>query len=117
VLSRLLLPWRGLNAVDVSEGFRGAVSRYVGMLCAFAGQFDDAQLHFEHALAMNQRMGARPWLARTQSDYAQMLRARNGSGDEDRAVQLRAAALATYRELGMENETAISGVPAGSMKR
>ena len=102
VLHRLLLPWRTLNAVDVSEGFRGAVSRYLAMLDARLGRYDDAQLQFEAALAMNERMGARPWLAHTQYDYAQMLLARDRPGDHERAQELLGAALATYRELGME---------------
>ncbi len=47
---------------------------------------------------MNERMGARPWLARTQRDYGQVLLDR---GDSARAAQLLAAAEATYAELGM----------------
>ena len=51
---------------------------------------------------MNERMGARPWLAHTQHDHARMLDARGGPRSQAgrRAV---AAALATYRELGMES--------------
>jgi len=50
---------------------------------------------------MNERMGARPWLAQTQEDYAGMLLARGDPGDRDRAQELLDQALATYRELGM----------------
>jgi hypothetical protein len=59
---------------------------------------------------MNTRMGARPWLAHTQDDYARMLLARAGPGDRERAQELLDAALATYRELGMERARA-SGRP------
>jgi hypothetical protein len=45
---------------------------------------------------MNERMGFRPWLARTQQDYAGMLR-RHG---DERATALETAALAIYEELG-----------------
>jgi len=69
-------------------------------------RFDDAQRHFEDALAMNERMGARPWLAHTQNDYARMLLARDGPGDRERAHDLLERALATYRELGMETYAA-----------
>jgi hypothetical protein len=47
-------------------------------------------------------MDARPWLAHTESDYARMLRARNGQGDSVRAQELLETALRTYRELGMD---------------
>jgi tetratricopeptide (TPR) repeat protein len=96
-LYRKLLPWNALNVADVAEGCRGAVSRYLGLLAATLGRWADANDHFEHALAMNERMGFRPWLARTQDDFARMLRLH---GDDDRAAALEAAARATYEELG-----------------
>ena len=73
-LYRLLLPWAAFNAVDVAEGIRGSVARYLGLLVTELGLPGDAELHFEEALAQNQQMRARPWLAATQRDYAQMLR-------------------------------------------
>jgi hypothetical protein len=48
---------------------------------------------------MNQRMGARPWTARTQHDYARLLFARNKADESHRARELLDQALATYREL------------------
>ena len=54
---------------------------------------------FEAALAMNQAMGALPWTARTQHDYAQLLLARDTAGNGRRARELLGAARATYREL------------------
>ena len=69
VLYRLLLPWSGCNAADHAEGIRGAVSRYLGLLAPLAGREEDAERHFEEALDMNARMGARPWLERTRHDY------------------------------------------------
>jgi tetratricopeptide (TPR) repeat protein len=102
VLYRLLLPWRAMNAVDVGEGFRGAVARYLGILAAMLGRTDDAQRHFEDALATNAAMGVRPWLAHTQQDYARMLFSRGAPGDRERSQGLLDAALAIYRDLGME---------------
>ena len=102
VLHGLLLPWAALNVVDQSEGIRGSVSRYLGLLATTLGRFEEAHSHFEDALAMNERMGARPWLAQTQEGYARMLVARGGPGDGERADELLGEALATYRELGME---------------
>jgi predicted ATPase len=106
VLYGLLIPWEAFNAVDLSEGFRGAVSRYLGILAATMGRCDDAQRHFEDALAMNERMGARPWLAYTQNDYARMLIARNRPGDHESAHELLHMALTTYRALGMDPHAA-----------
>jgi hypothetical protein len=59
---------------------------------------------------MNARMGARPWLAHTQRDYARMLVARNAPGDGQKAQALLSEALTTYGELGME--TAAEGASA-----
>ena len=98
VIYRLLLPWAALNAADHPEGIRGAVARYLGLLAASSSDWATAESHFEAAVAMNERMGARPWLARTQRDYGQVLLDR---GDSARAAQLLAAAEATYAELGM----------------
>jgi hypothetical protein len=48
---------------------------------------------------MNERLGARPWVARTQVDLGRLLAS---DGDGDRAVALFQQALATAEELGME---------------
>ena len=109
VLYGLLVPWSAFNAADHPEGIRGSVSRYLGMLAATLERWDDAAGHFEDALAMNERMGARPWLAHTQHDYARMLLARDGPGDRERAQELLDQALATYRDLGMESYAASAG--------
>jgi tetratricopeptide (TPR) repeat protein len=105
-LYRLLGPWAPLNVVDMGEGIRGAVARYLGLLAATMRQWADAARHFEDALAMNERMGARGWLAHTQADYARMLLARNSPGDPDRARELVEQAVSTYRELGMDSYVA-----------
>jgi tetratricopeptide (TPR) repeat protein len=97
----LLEPWAALNAADPGEGMRGSVARYLGLLATSLGRFDEAERHFDAGLAMNEHMGARPWLAHTQFDYARMLLAREAAGDHERALSLAASALATYRELGM----------------
>ena len=69
-------------------------------------RWSDAEPHFEDALELNERMGARPWLAHTQHDYAEMLLARDEAADRDRADGLLESAIATYRELGMETYAA-----------
>jgi DNA-binding SARP family transcriptional activator/tetratricopeptide (TPR) repeat protein len=101
ILYRLLLPYATFNAVDTAEGMRGSVSRYLGLLATTMSRWDEATNHFENALAMNERMGARPWLAHAQHDYARMLLARDGSGDRNQALELLAGCAETCRELGM----------------
>jgi tetratricopeptide (TPR) repeat protein len=104
VLYELLAPWAALNVADQAEGIRGSLSRYLGMLAATTKRWEQAERRFQDAIAMNTRMGARPWLAHTQYDFAQMLHARDGRGDRERAHALLDAAVATYRELGMESD-------------
>jgi tetratricopeptide (TPR) repeat protein len=101
-LYRILSPFAGRNVVvSNSAACYGAVSRYLGALATVLERWDDAVRHFEDALAMNSRMGARPWLAHTQEHYAAMLLARRDSGDRDKVAALLGAALVTSRELGM----------------
>ena len=70
------------------------------------GLLKQAATHFNDALAMNDIMGARPWLAHTQHDYARTLLARHGPGDHERAQELLNQALSSYRELGMKSHAA-----------
>ena len=106
VLYRLFLPWATFNVADIAEGMRGSVSRYLGILATTKGHWRSAAEHFEDALEMNERMGTRPWLARTQHDYGRMLLARDAPGDKEKAQLLLSQALMTYRELGMQTGTA-----------
>jgi tetratricopeptide (TPR) repeat protein len=93
-----LAPWTELNAADQAEGSRGSIARNLGQLATALRRWDEAADHFDTALAMNERMGYRPWLARTQDDYARLLRLR---ADDEKAAALEAAALHTYDELGI----------------
>jgi tetratricopeptide (TPR) repeat protein len=97
-LYELLLPWAGMNAIDQCEGTRGSVARYLGIAARVLGRWDEAEAHFTAAVAMNERMDAPTWRARSEEDHARMLLAR---GDEERGRPLLDRALATYRELGM----------------
>jgi DNA-binding SARP family transcriptional activator len=99
MLSALLEPWGALCAADVGEGFRGSVSRDLGLLAATTENFDAASTYFADALAANERMGARPWLAHTQRDYGKLLLRRGGT--TARAREFLDRALATYLDLGM----------------
>jgi hypothetical protein len=110
VLYRLLSPYAACNACDYAEGTRGSMARYLGRLAVLLGRADDAARHFDVALDLNARMGARPWLAHTRHDYAQFLAARGEAGDAERARELAAEAVAGYRELGMDGWAAAVSV-------
>ena len=103
-LYELLLPYASLNAVAVPELALDSTSRPLGVLATLLGRFEDAARHFEEALRMNERMGARPWLAHTQEEYARMLLGRASRGDRERAEELLSRAHAAYRELGMQSD-------------
>ena len=108
VLYEQLAPYAHLNPLASGEIAAGSVARYLGMLASTAGRWNDAARHFDDALEVNERMGARPWLAHTQEDYASMLIARNAHGDNERSRKLLELAFATYDELGMHKLTASS---------
>ena len=92
--------------VDPHEFGTGAAARSLGLAASALGRFGDGERHFEKALELNASIGARPWLARTQSDYARVLLDRDAPGDREKAQELLDAALATYRELGMDSYAA-----------
>jgi hypothetical protein len=52
-------------------------------------------------------MGFHPWVARTQDDFARMLRLRGIPGDHERASESEEAALAAYGELSMRRSAAV----------
>ena len=98
----ILSPYGSLNSIAIAEVALDSVSRALGVLATMLGRLDGATAHFEDALAMNRRMGARPWVAHTEHEYALMLIERGGPGDRKRASDLLAKAIAGYRELDME---------------
>jgi DNA-binding SARP family transcriptional activator len=97
----LLRPYARRNAVLPPELSRGSVSRGLGILAATMSKPDVATRHFDDALELNAAMGARPWLAYTQYDYALMLLGRGGPADRERADDLLASARTLSGELGM----------------
>ena len=74
-LYELLLPRDGLCILG-GRGvyFRGAAARYLGLLAATQGRWDDAVRHHEQALETNTRAQAPPWIARSLLDLARALR-------------------------------------------
>jgi tetratricopeptide (TPR) repeat protein len=100
LLYERLLPWRDRQLLASSIAY-GSASRHLGILAGTMRRWEDAVRHFEDALAMNSRLGAQPWIAHTQFDYATMLSRRNSEGDRERAHSLLHQALETAREIGM----------------
>jgi tetratricopeptide (TPR) repeat protein len=101
VIHRLLTPYAGYAIIASDGACFGAGSRFLGQLAATMGRWQEAEAHFDQALAMNARMGAKPWLAHTQYHYALMLLARSAAGDNERARALLVDASTIARELGM----------------
>ncbi|MBV9411377.1 MAG: hypothetical protein JO148_07260, partial [Acidimicrobiia bacterium] len=101
-VARHLAPFAGRNAV-LGPGLlcSGSTSRPLARLAALAGRIDDARSLFEDALALNAAMGARPWLAHTQYDYACMLLDSGVDADRDRARQMLAETRVIADGLGM----------------
>jgi class 3 adenylate cyclase len=101
-LYELMLAYRHMTiTAGIVTVCYGAASRYLGMLAATLGEFDKAGAHFEHALEMNERMGALPWLAHTKAEYAMLLRRRGGKGASERAEVLANEAWKIAAELDM----------------
>jgi hypothetical protein len=110
----LLLPYAHLNVViGGAVVYCGAVSRHLGALAAILERWEDAERHFNHALSMNAKLGARPFLAHTQHQYAVMLLSRDQAGDSEKVAKLLKDGLATARQLGMRalEERITSGLP------
>jgi tetratricopeptide (TPR) repeat protein len=97
----LLLRHADKVALSYPEISLGPISRFLGLLASTTRRYDNAGRHFEAALATTERIGARPWLAHTQDDYAHMLLARGEPGDAENAAGLLDRARAAYRELGI----------------
>ena len=119
-LYEALTPYGNYNVMAHPEFSLGAAARYLGILASTMSRWEEASSQFERALEMNTSMGARPWVAHTQNDYAAMLLTRNEAGDRKRARELIREALTMYRELGMKNwadnaselEQALQAAPA-----
>jgi DNA-binding SARP family transcriptional activator len=101
-LYEALLPYADFNVYSHIESTRGSASRPLGLLATAMSRWDEAAVHFEHAIEKNLEMSARPWVAHTQDDYAHMLIRRGAQDDRGRASELLDAARSSYRELGLD---------------
>lgn len=100
-LYRLLLPYSSHNAMLGNVYTYGSVAFALGRLSVVLRQLDDAEAHFELALAANRKIGAAVWLAHTQCELASMLLDRGGVADCARAQGLIASARQTAKARGL----------------
>lgn len=99
----LLLPFADRNVVHaLLRTSSGPVAHFLGITATVLERWDEAETHFEAALAMGHRMGSRPHVVRTQMHYARMLRTRADRGDAERARRLASDAQAGAQALGIE---------------
>ena len=90
-----LVIWGGANAVN------GPASHYLGLLAARLGRPDDAVTHFEDAIGLAERIGARPALARSLVELGEALTRRGDDGDARRAADLLRRSRDLAGELGL----------------
>ncbi|HWM11900.1 MAG TPA: hypothetical protein VNO82_21250, partial [Solirubrobacteraceae bacterium] len=99
-LHDLLEPYADRNlAVGWASTCMGSAARHLGLLADLLGRRKAAVAHFETALAMNERMRARPWVARTKVEFARLLLQKPAG--RERGAELLEAGLAEAQELGM----------------
>lgn len=79
----------------------GLVARACGLVAASAHRWDEAERHFEAALAVHRRMGALPLLARTRFEWSRLLLERGRKGDRRRATDSERKAAELAGRLGM----------------
>ena len=101
ILYERMLPHAERTILHPAAICLGSVELPLGILAATVDRFADAERHFERALAENERMRGRPFVAVGRYRYAAMCLARDAPGDRARAVALVNEALATAQALGM----------------
>jgi len=97
-----LAPYAERHVINAraSAGY-GAAAHHLGELAVVMSQPTKARVHFEDALRVNAALGSRPWLARTQLRYGELLLAEGAAQDRPRAVELLDAAWAAAADLGL----------------
>lgn len=104
-LEAALRPFADTLAVAGRVGaFRGSVSYPLGLLALTLGVPDLAVADLERAVARHDRMGARPFNARSLTALARALEARAGADDDARAAAARRAAADLADRLAIEGD-------------
>jgi transcriptional regulator with XRE-family HTH domain/tetratricopeptide (TPR) repeat protein len=75
-------------------GWWGPVDHHLGSLCRLLGRLEEAEVHLRRAMALEERSGARPFLARTRGELARVI-----APGSTEAEALRSAAVADAQAL------------------
>lgn len=99
----------------------GHGSRYLALLAHACGEWEESARCFERAVAIHDRMGARPWLAQSLYEHGRLLLRWPRAGRAPAAARRRAAphlarARALAQELGMEGLQAALNDLAGAAR-
>ncbi len=82
----------------------GAAARFLALLAVAMGDAERAEKHFREAIDLNQRMGARPYLAHTLKAYGELL-IHSGDGESrSRGIELLERAIGIFRTVGMRSQ-------------
>ena len=103
LLYGMLEPYRSMNAACGPLIFFGPVSFYLGVLSDVMGNPEQAQVHFETALASCRRLKARAWEAYVLHAWARMLDGRDDPAGREKARSLAGSALVIAEEMGMSD--------------
>lgn len=101
MLYSILEPYAERNAQIGLAVSIGIVHRFLGRLASVLERWEAAEGHFEAALRRSAEIGAITSLAHIRFEYAQMLLARRGAGDRERAAEHLAEARRIADDLGM----------------
>ncbi len=105
VLYELLLPYRNQHVVVADAVvYLGSAVFNLGLSAAAMGDLDEAETLFKDAIDAERRCRARPFLARSQYEYAAMLVERGDPADQDKALGLANDALAAFQDMNMAND-------------
>src|SRR5262249_35633485 len=97
--------WAGAAA------FFGSATHRLGMLATTLGRHQQAEQYLATALAFHERLGAAPWIVRTNVEQARLLLA---TGNHARALRLLAAAAEITTRCGMSTLAADISSPTAS---
>ena len=100
-----------LGCQPIDRGFHGPVARYLGILAATSGHWEEAVQHFEDANEVCRKLGAKIWRARIQCDYARALIRRPDRAAREQGLAMARQVIEDARAL----ESEILEVEAGSL--
>ncbi|WP_252446095.1 LuxR C-terminal-related transcriptional regulator [Pseudonocardia humida] len=116
---RRLLPTAPYYSGDGSGAVfsSGANARLLGELATTTGRLDEAAAHHRDAMAMNARIGARPFVALSRLGLGRALHRRGRTADRPEAREEVVRAAAEFRRLGMpgplrDADTLLAGIDA-----